>query len=39
MDKRLTMREVASAIVNSTSPAEGSATTRQAKPAETEVTE
>jgi response regulator NasT len=31
MDKRLTMREVASAIVNSTSPAEGSATTRQPK--------
>jgi len=28
MDKRLTMREVASAIVNSTNPAEGSATVR-----------
>jgi response regulator NasT len=41
MDKRLTMREVASAIVNSTSPAEGSATTRQSKapdPSETSDT-
>ena len=33
MDKRLTMREVAVAIVNSSSPAEGSATTRGARPA------
>ena len=33
MDKRLTMREVAVAIVNSASPAEGSATTRGARPA------
>ena len=32
MDKRLTMREVAVAIVNSSSPAEGSATTRGARP-------
>ncbi len=31
MDKRLTMREVATAIVNSSSPAEGSATTRHPK--------
>ena len=32
MDKRLTMREVASAILASTTPAEGSAAVRQARP-------
>ena len=32
MDKRLTMREVAGAIVTSTSPAEGSAAVRQPRP-------